>query len=157
MTTKQLLDAYDFVLRVRTQLKSGAVACVLRKQTHHVIGYLDRTPFQIVVEVCVGPRGGVHGKVILVDTRIEPATDAVQFSELHDLSTDSFCPLSKLCWRADRHRVPSVEQLSTFLLQHLPRVPTNISKLEIRFRDLSITAPVRSISALPGGATGLRK
>lgn len=157
MTDCELLAEYDRVCQIREQLPSGSVARHQHRFREYVTAYLDRTPFDIVLQVSLGPRGGIHGHVLLLDRRIKPATDAIQVAALDDLSRDSFCPLWRICWSDSTQSRPSASQLADFLAQCLQAIPSDTKALENRFRDPSIRSPADSVYTLSGGAPGLRK
>ena len=159
MTDSELLAEYDNVCRIREQLPSGSVARHQHRSRDYVTAYLDRTPFDIVLQVSLGPRGGIHGHALLLDRRIKPHTDAIQVAALDDISRDSLCPLGRICWSHDRNTQirPSPAQIVDFLAECLQAIPPNISSLEQRFRDPSIRSPSDSVYTLSGGAPGLHK
>lgn len=128
-----------------------------RGSTQCIAAYLDRNPFDVAIQVCLGPRGGVSGHALLLDRRITPATDAIQVAALDDISRDPFCPLGRICWSDDTKLAPTPSDIAALLRECLQTIPTEIALLEQRFRDKMIKCPANSVSALSGGAPGLRK
>ncbi len=159
MTDSELLAVYDLVSQIREQLPSGSVARGQHRSRDYVTAYVDRTPFDVVLRVSIGPRGGIHGHALLLDRRIKPATDAIQVAALDDISRDTLCPLGRICWSDDGNTQiqPSVAQVADFLAERLQAIPTDIPSLEQRFRDPSIRSPSDSVFTLSGGAPGLHK
>ncbi len=157
MTDSELLAEYDRVCQIRDRLPSGSVVRHQDRSRDYVTAYLDRTPFDIMLQVSVGPRGGIHGHVLLLDRRIKPDTDAIQVAALDDLSRDTFCPLWRLCWPDGTQYRPLASQIAEFLAQCLQAIPTEAKALEHRFSDPSIRSPADSVYTLSGGAPGLHK
>ena len=157
MTDSELLATYDLVCQIRERLPSGSVARFQHQSRDYVTAYLDRTPFDVVLRVSIGPRGGIHGHALLLDRRIKPATDAIQVAALDDISRDSLCPLGRICWSNDSQVRPSASELAEFLGQCLEAIPADTASLERRFCDPSIHCPADSVYTLSGGAPGLHK
>ncbi len=143
MTNTELLAAYKLVCGLRQKLPSGNVVRGQQRKRDYAVAYLDRDPFEIVLQVSIGPRGGIGGHACFPDRRITPAADAIHVAAINDTSRDAICPLHRLCWSDDGNTQmrPSAAQLADFLAGKISAL--NVTP-ESRRKDVVIPADFKN-------------
>ena len=155
MTPEAVLQAVDLTKQIASRVPSGNVVKHLERSTRHYIAYRQVTDFVIVLDVSIGPRGGVFGHVYLRDVSVVPAIDSIRVGEVPDFGSHDLLPMSKLFWTDDHKSIPDESVIIEFLSSLVRGFPDDPELFRRLLSDGRFDTPAHSIFTLQGGAPGL--